>query len=72
MVVLVDDPLIVKVNKVLKGRATICGGALRSYLEGNSPRDIDIFITVSNTNANPKYGVLTNGNDKLTKRCNQT
>ncbi len=30
---------------ILDNRATIAGGALRSLLEGNDPRDIDIFLT---------------------------
>lgn len=40
----VYNALIRDVNSVLKGRATICGGALRSYIEGKGPRDIDIFM----------------------------
>ena len=36
------------INSTLKGRATIGGGALRSYFEGNKPRDIDIFMLDDN------------------------
>lgn len=36
------------INSTLKGRATIGGGALRSYFEGNTPRDIDIFMLDDN------------------------
>lgn len=36
------------INSTLKGRATIGGGALRSYFEGNIPRDIDIFMLDDN------------------------
>lgn len=32
------------INVVLKGRAFICGGAIRSLFEGKTPRDIDIFL----------------------------
>lgn len=35
-----EDSLMARINKVLDGRAYICGGALRSYIEGNKPRDI--------------------------------
>lgn len=42
-----EDHLYAKINKALKGRATIGGGALRSYFEGKTPRDIDIFMVSS-------------------------
>lgn len=32
------------INVVLKGRAFICGGAIRSLFEGKTPKDIDIFL----------------------------
>ena len=40
--------LLAIINSTLKGRATIGGGALRSYFEGNTPRDIDIFMLDDN------------------------
>lgn len=40
--------LLSKINSTLKGRATIGGGALRSYFEGSTPRDIDIFMLNDN------------------------
>lgn len=33
-----------EVNKVIEGRGHICGGAIRSYIEGSIPKDIDIFL----------------------------
>lgn len=32
------------INIVLKGRAFICGGAIRSLFEGKTPKDVDIFL----------------------------
>lgn len=40
--------LLAIINSTLKGRATIGGGALRSYFEGDTPRDIDIFMLDDN------------------------
>lgn len=40
----VERRLLVIVNRILNGRAHICGGALRSVAEGNLPKDIDIFM----------------------------
>lgn len=44
-----EDHLMARINKVLDGRAFICGGALRSYIEGNEPRDIDVFLRENNS-----------------------
>lgn len=33
-----------EVNRVIEGKGHICGGAIRSYIEGNIPKDIDIFL----------------------------
>jgi len=35
-------------NCLLKGRATIAGGCFRSLLEGNEPKDVDIFLVDRN------------------------
>lgn len=53
MIKISEDHLYAKINKALDGRATIGGGALRSYFEGNTPRDIDIFMS-SNDETNFK------------------
>lgn len=41
---LVKDELLIEINELIQGKAVICGGALRSYLEDTTPRDIDIFM----------------------------
>lgn len=33
-----------EVNKTIEGLGHICGGAIRSYIEGNIPKDIDVFL----------------------------
>lgn len=33
-----------EVNKCIEGLGHICGGAIRSYIEGNLPRDIDVVL----------------------------
>lgn len=38
------DVQLKEINAILKGRAHVVGGALRSYFEGESARDIDIFM----------------------------
>lgn len=40
--------ILTEINEVLKGRAFIVGGALRSLIEGELPRDIDIFMATDN------------------------
>lgn len=45
---IVLDETLLDINKIIKGKASICGGALRSYIEGNVPRDIDIFMYSDN------------------------
>ena len=40
----VNQPIVTKVNKVLAGRAHICGGAILSCFQGELPNDIDIFM----------------------------
>lgn len=35
---------LVELNKRLSGMATIAGGCFRSLIEGNEPKDIDIFL----------------------------
>lgn len=44
-----EDHLYSKINKVLRGRGHIGGGALRSYLEGKPARDIDVFMRSNST-----------------------
>lgn len=44
-----EDHLYSKINKVLRGRGHIGGGALRSYLEDKPARDIDVFMRSDNT-----------------------
>jgi len=44
MINIPKNHLYARINKALDGRATIGGGALRSYFEGNIARDIDIFM----------------------------
>lgn len=34
-----------KLNRLLGGLATIAGGCFRSFIEGNEPNDIDIFLS---------------------------
>ena len=34
-----------KLNRLLGGLATIAGGCFRSFIEGNEPKDIDIFLS---------------------------
>jgi len=48
MVKIPEEHIYARINKVLKGRAHIGGGALRSFLEGKQPRDIDVFMIDDN------------------------
>lgn len=37
--------LLLQANRLINGRGHIVGGALRSYFEGNIPKDIDVFCS---------------------------
>lgn len=37
-----------EVNSCIEGLGHICGGAVRSYIEGNIPKDIDVFLINDN------------------------
>jgi len=41
-------------NCLLKGRATIAGGCFRSLIEGNEPKDVDIFLVDKNDHLFPR------------------
>jgi hypothetical protein len=51
LILKVTNDIILDVNKVLEGRAHICGGAIRSCFEGANPRDIDVFMSTESKSA---------------------